>query len=229
MHNTHVLKPTAVGRETLIQRNGITLVVLPVGDTRGNHPFLLFLSSRLAGRTAQNRGRRTWGTTRNLLVLEPWRLQRVLNNFRHLDDALLQAIRVALLTRSVADEGRLALAIGNVLRLSSFDLAVYQLLQCSTRLVGRCLNFVLRRPFQCAFSLVEILTVGKGDKILELGLDDLACALTLERDGVVTNVAFRVDLQCQGVTRGSLNVFLVSFSARSLDQLTFFLPKFRGY
>ena len=41
----HILHATTTGSKTLIQRDSIALVVLPIRNTRGDHPFFLLLSS----------------------------------------------------------------------------------------------------------------------------------------------------------------------------------------
>lgn len=84
----HILETTTIGSETLVERDGVTLVVLPVRDTRRDHPVLLLLSRRLPRRRPQDGRRRRGRTPGDLLRLETRRLERVLNNFGHLDDAL---------------------------------------------------------------------------------------------------------------------------------------------
>ena len=165
---THVLQTTTVGSQTLVEGDGVTLVVLPIGDTRRNHPLLLLLRGRLTWRTAKDRGRGTRRATGNLLVLEPWRLKRVLHNLSHLDDPLLQRICVTLLTRSVPNEGGLRLTIRDVLWLCRLDFAVHKLLQRRTGLLGRRLHLIFRRPLQHTLSFIQIFSVGERNEILEL-------------------------------------------------------------
>lgn len=86
---TYILETTTIGRKTLVQWNGVTLVVLPVGDTRRDHPLLLLLRGSLSWRTPEDRWGRTGRTAGDLLVLEARRLQRILHDVRHLDDPLL--------------------------------------------------------------------------------------------------------------------------------------------
>ncbi len=112
-------------------------------------------------------------------MLESWRLKRVLNNLGHLDDSLLQPVRISLLTRSIANEGSLSLALGDVLRLSSFDLPVHELLQCRTGLVCGRLHIIFRWSIQTSLHFVQVLPGSKGDEVLELGLNILPGTLSL--------------------------------------------------
>jgi hypothetical protein len=54
--------------------------------------------------------------------------------------------------------------------------------------------------------IVEVFPVRERDKVFELRLYELASSLALVCNGVVSNVAFRVDLKGKGVT--SLGLFL---------------------
>lgn len=62
-------------------------------------------------------------------MFEPWRFQRILLHFRHLDDPLLSFIST-IVGRGVSDVGSIIVAFRDVLRLGSLDLAVGDLLQC---------------------------------------------------------------------------------------------------
>ena len=55
--DVHVLKAPSICRETLVEWNGKTFVVLPIRDTWRNHPFFLFGSGGFSWRGAKD-GRR---------------------------------------------------------------------------------------------------------------------------------------------------------------------------
>lgn len=97
------------------------------------------------------------------------------------------------------------MAVGDVLRLGRLDFAIDELLQRRSGLVGRRLDLVFRRPLQRALRVIQVFPVGKGDKILELRLNELAGPLALEGDGVVANISFRIDLKSKCVTCSGLN------------------------
>lgn len=112
---TYILETTTIGRQSLVQRNGVTLVVLPVGDTRRDHPVLLFLSGRLSRRTSEDRRRRRRGTSGDLFGFETGRLERVFDDLGHLDNSLV-GIGGPLLSRSISDVGGVSLRVGNLYR-----------------------------------------------------------------------------------------------------------------
>lgn len=103
------MKATSVCSKTLVERDGVTLVVLPIGDARRDHPLGLLLSGRLARRAAEDGGRRRRRTSRDLLGLEARRLERILDDLGHLDDALRPAGTRQ--TGGVADVGRRTLRV----------------------------------------------------------------------------------------------------------------------
>ena len=140
--NTYVLEATAICCETFVEGDSVTLVVLPVRDTRGYHPLFLLLSGCLARWTSKNGWGWAWGATRYLLVLETRRFKWILHNFIHLDDTLLQPIRTTLLPRRIPYERRLSLAVRNVFGLGRFDLPIHQLLQSCSRLLRCCLDLL---------------------------------------------------------------------------------------
>jgi hypothetical protein len=120
------------------------------------------LCSCFPGWTAKHGRRRTRRAARNLLVLEPRRLERVLHDLGHLDDALLQPGAI-LLTRGVSYKGCLALTIRYVLGLSGLNLAVRDLLECGTRLVCSRLNLFVGRPLHLPGRVVQVLPVSQRD------------------------------------------------------------------
>lgn len=221
---TYVLETTTIGRKTLVQWNGVTLVVLPVGDTRRDHPLLLLLRGSLSWRTPEDGWGRAGRTAGDLLVLEARRLQRILHNVRHLDNPLLQCVGVTLLTGSVPNESRLPLAVRDVLGLGRLDLAIHQLLQSSASLVRGGLDLILRRTVQRALGLIEIFTMGERHKVLELRLHDLARTLALKGDGVVADISLSVDLQSQCVAGGSLGRLSVTMESPILFSSPSFCP-----
>ena len=101
-------------------------------------------------------------------MLEARRLQRVLHDLGHFNDPLLQTILAALLTRSVPNECRFALAVWNVLRLSSFNLPIGDLFKSSLSFLRRGSNILFRRTFHCPVCVGEVLTVREWNKVLEL-------------------------------------------------------------
>lgn len=125
----HVLETATVGGETLVERDGEALVVLPVGYAGWDHPLLLLLRGGLARRATQNGRRRARRPARDLLVLETRWLERVFDDIGHLDDALLESAAFALLAGGVADEGGVAPAVWNVLGLGRLDLCVCELFE----------------------------------------------------------------------------------------------------
>lgn len=134
-------------------------------------------------------------------MFEARRLQRVLYNLRHFDDALLEVIRTALLAGCVSNERRLALAIGNVLRLSGLDFTVDQFLKCEPRLLGRCLDFLLGRSFHQPTTVIKVFSVRKRNEILELRLHKFAFPLALSCNRIISYVAFAINLQSKSVSR----------------------------
>lgn len=192
---THVLKTTSICGKTFVQWDGVTFVVLPIGDTWRNHPFLLFLRGRFSGRTPEDGWGRTRGTSRNLLVFEPRGLQWILHDFCHLYDSLLHPVRTILLPGCVSNERSLPVSIWHILWLRCLDFAVNELLESCSRLVGCCLDLIFGRTVHCFVTLIEIFPVRKWHEILELRLDDLPCSLTLLSNGIVANIAFAINLK----------------------------------
>lgn len=70
----HILETAAICSKALVERDSITLVVFPVGNTWWDHPFLLFLGSSFAWRTVENGWWWTGRTAGDLFMLEAWRL-----------------------------------------------------------------------------------------------------------------------------------------------------------
>lgn len=196
----HVLEASSICSESLVERNGVTLVVLPVRDARRDHPLLLFLCCGFPWWTPEYRRRRAGWTTGNLLVLEAWGLERILNNLGHLDDPLFQSVRPILVAGRVPDEGSITLTIRDMLGLRSLDLPVYELLERRSCLFGCLLNLILRRTLQYPGSVVKILPVSKRDKVLKLRLDNLAGTLPLLRDDIVADISFGIHLKCKSIT-----------------------------
>lgn len=139
---THVLQAAAVGGEALVEWDRVALVVLPVGDAGRDHPVLLLLGRRLAGRAPELGRRRARRATGDLLCLEPGRLERVLDDLGHLDDALADGRR---LRGRVADVGRRPLRVGHARRLGGLDARVGDLLEREPRALGRRHDLVLGR------------------------------------------------------------------------------------
>ena len=139
-------------------------------------------------------------------MLEARRLQWVLNDFGHFDNSLLQAILAALLTRSVPNKCGLALAVWDMLGLSSFDLSISDLFKSGLSFLRRCSNLLFRRTFHCPVCVGEVLTIREWNKVFELGLDYFAVSLTLLGDCIVTDIAFRVDLERECVPCGGLPI-----------------------
>jgi hypothetical protein len=139
-------------------------------------------------------------------VFEARGFQGILYNLRHFNDPLLQAITTTLLARSVTDECRLALTIWDMLRLCGFDFSVGDFLESSLGFVRRCSDLLFRRAIHCPVCVGEILAVREWNEVLELRLNYFAISLPLLSNRVVTNVAFRVDLERECVSRGRLPV-----------------------
>ena len=70
----NLLQPPPVGREPLVERDGVALLILPVGDAGRDLPVLLLLHRHLPRRRVHNRCGRRRRSSRNLGVdLEPAR------------------------------------------------------------------------------------------------------------------------------------------------------------
>jgi hypothetical protein len=165
---TDILETTPVGRKTLVERDGVTLIVFPVGNTWWDHPFLLFLGSSFAWGTVENGGWRTGRATGDFFVLKARGLQGVLHNLGHFDDPLLQAIRVALLTGSIPNERRLSLTVRNVLRLRSLDLSVRDLFKSGLGFLRCCGNLLFRGTLHCPVRVREVFAVHERNEVFEL-------------------------------------------------------------
>ena len=67
-----LLQSPPVGREPLVERDGVALLIFPVGDARGDLPVLLLLHRHLPCRRVHHRRRRGRRPPRDLRVdLEP--------------------------------------------------------------------------------------------------------------------------------------------------------------
>jgi hypothetical protein len=149
----HLLQRATVGGEALVQRDGVALGVLPVGDARRDLPRLLVLHSHLARRRVHHGHRRRRRARGHLLVLELGRLHRVRRHLHHADDALLgRGGAEAVLRRLVLDVlvlGRRRRRVaGDDDRPRCGDLAVHDALQRRLGLGGRRELLVLSRPHE---------------------------------------------------------------------------------
>ena len=86
--DVNILEPSTIGGETLVEGDGETFVVLPVGDARRDHPGFLLLVGGFPRGTAKDGWRWTRRAARDLLVLETGRFQRIFDDVCHLDDPL---------------------------------------------------------------------------------------------------------------------------------------------
>ncbi len=134
-------------------------------------------------------------------VFEARGLQGIFHHLRHLDYPLLQRAVAALLPGGVPDERCLPLAVGHIFWLRGFDFAGDELLQRHARLLRRRLHLFLRGALHGLLPILKVFPMCERDEILELRLDGLALALSLERNGVVPHIPFAVDLQCECVPR----------------------------
>lgn len=160
----HVLQPSAIGGKTLVERDGVTLVVLPVGDTRRNHPVFLVLRSSSTRWRLKNRGRRLGGTTGNLLVLEPWWLEGIFLNLRHLNDSLLPFIGT-LVGGGVSNVGSVVVGLGDMFGLRGLDLAVSDTFEGKSRSLSSFSNRKIIRSFHLPLRFSHIGTVSQGDQV----------------------------------------------------------------
>ena len=137
-------------------------------------------------------------------MLEAWWFEGILDNFSHLDDALFEPVRIALLTGGISDEGSLPLAIRDILGLSSLDFPIDKFLQRCPGLVGCRITLILCMPLHHPVVAVQIFPVCEGDEVFELRLNKLARALALSRNGVIAYIALRIDLKSQSVASSRL-------------------------
>ena len=201
---THVLQAAAVRGEALVEGDGEALVVLPVGDARGDHPLLLLLGGGLARGAAQHGRRRARRAARDLLVLEARRLERVLDDLGHLDDALLERGAARLLAGRVAHEARGARARGDVRGLRGPDLAVHERLERGARALRRRAHVRVRGARHVRGAGAAVRALRERDEVRELRLHEAPRAVALLRERVVAHRARAVDLQRERVPRRGL-------------------------
>jgi hypothetical protein len=80
---------SAIGSQSFVERNGVSLGVLPVGDAGRDLPRVLVDRRQLARRRVKNRNRGVRRTFWNALCFEFSRLHGIHLRFHHANDALL--------------------------------------------------------------------------------------------------------------------------------------------
>mmetsp|Transcript_39799 Transcript_39799/g.91788 ORF Transcript_39799/g.91788 Transcript_39799/m.91788 type:complete len:275 (-) Transcript_39799:320-1144(-) len=93
--HSNVLQVSAISCQTLVKRDGVALCVLPIRDAWWNLPILLVLGRKFPRRRVHHRWGRRRRTSRDLLVLELWRFQRVLLPLCYAHHTFLAIWRVA--------------------------------------------------------------------------------------------------------------------------------------
>ncbi|GMR57302.1 hypothetical protein PMAYCL1PPCAC_27497, partial [Pristionchus mayeri] len=202
---------STVGGESLVEGDGETLGVLPVGDARRDLPVRLILYCGLQ-RWGVHHGRGWRGRRhRDLRVdLELGRLHRVLLLFHHADNALLRASCTRLLRGRVAHElrGRLLLRVPHGQR--RLHLERGDLLERHARRLGDVAHRLVVGSVEGLVVLVDDLRLHVG----ELRVDNLVLAVADSRDRIVPQLSLRVELQ-----RNRLVVLALSLEAHAQREL----------
>jgi hypothetical protein len=161
---THVLETSTICGQPLIQRDGVTLVVLPVTDTRRDLPILLILDRRSSRRRLQHRRRRFIVGPRDLFVLEARRFERVLCYLCELDDPLFTLIGRR--SRGVTEElGRSVVFESDGGRTSGFDVTVRQAFEGGFGAFGGGHYLFLGWSFEEGVGLFDVVALGQWDQV----------------------------------------------------------------